>query len=198
MPKGQVPKNKKYIRGEVHEPDYTKSHAERLLPLMEQGLFNTEIAAQFNISTSTFNRWRNDFEEFAIAYGIGRPKRFSWWLTVGRKRLEEKGDHGYKYWVTIMNNMFSEEGWTSEYAKNHGTQINIGNMNVVQKSETELVESIKANLVRLDDATKSVLIESRPELKEIEHASPLEERSEITRLEEIGSGSQGISGKTEI
>ena len=190
MPRG------KYVHGEVHEPDYSASHAERMLPLMEQGLFNAEIAAQFGIALRTFYMWREEREEFRKAYEIGRPKRFAWWLTIGRTRLEEKGDKGYKFWVTIMNNMFSEEGWTSEYSKNSGTQINIGSMNVLQhKSEPELLESIKANFVKLNDASKAALIESKPELKEY---AEIKEEPEDIRSEETRPGIESSSRETEI
>lgn len=154
----------KYKAGTIIEPEFTASHPEKLLTLMEQGLFDYEIAGHFGIAHKTLIRWRDSHEEFALAYEIGRGKRFSWWFQKSRKAVEEGNDKGSRYFTVIMNNMFSNEGIVSQYNKAN-QQINIGNMNVLNQnaSEAELLESIKQNFSRLYDHTqeelKPVLIE---------------------------------------
>lgn len=167
--RGRPKKDKrfKYKAGEIIEPDYTLSHPERLIKLMEQGLFNYEVCSNFDICTETFYKWKEAYPEFLRAYNIGKAKRFTWWLDKARKALKDGNDKGAKYYTLIMNNMFAEEGWISPYNKAAGTQINVNTMNVLQtQTEAELLENIKQNFERLHDHTKE---EMKPILIEVIH-----------------------------
>lgn len=165
---GQKGKYKK-AKKPIEEGEYAEGHAELIIGMMEQGKFDYEIMAEFNISREPFYRWLKQYPEFGKAHEIGKPKRFVWWMTEGKKRFADSSDKGYKYWVTIMNNMFSDMGWTSEYGNKNGTQININNMQVNQipQTEFEVLESIKANFATLNSTTQTTYIEALPELKEI-------------------------------
>lgn len=169
LPVGRPKGKTKYKEGIITEPEYEKSHPERLIELMSQGLFNYEIAAEWKINRDTLVEWRKAHIDLEKAYKIGECLRFRWWMTEGKKRFAEQSDKGYKFWVTIMNNMFSDMGWISEYGRNNATntQINIQNMQVVQKDKTELLDSIKANFSQLWEHQKTELLESNPEMKEL-------------------------------
>ena len=153
--------------GPIKEPDYATSYPEKIVQYMEQGLHDYEIMALLGCSRETFYRWVRENDQLKQAHEVGKPKRFKFWMDEARKKIDEDSDKGYKYWISVMNNCFSDMGWVSDYNRHgQGTQINIQNMQVIQnKDETELLESIKANFTTLHDHTKATLLENIPELK---------------------------------
>lgn len=170
-PKRKTGRASTYRTGTIDEAPFEKGHSEKLVHYMEQGLFDYEIMSLLKICRATFYIWIKEHEDFGKAHEMGKASRFHWWLTEGKKRFSEGNDKGYKFWVTIMNNMFSDVGWVSEYAKTHGQTININNMSVIQQTPKELLENIKANFNQLFDHTKVDIIDAIPEIKELTDGS---------------------------
>lgn len=163
------PKKRKWIISPVEEGVWHLSHTEQVIRLMEEGYFDYQIMAVLNISAPTWKRWQEANEDFKKAVDLGKPKRFHWWMTEGRKRYEADNEKGYKFWTSIMSHMFHDIGMDWGGDNKRGTQINI-QVNQ-QHSASELLEQIKANFIQLNPDTKLNLIEQIPEIVEITNGS---------------------------
>lgn len=109
-----------YVAGKVEESAYTKSHPQKLVEYMSEGMLDTKICALFNISRDTFYRWRREFPEFETAYQLGFPKCESWWTDEMIKCWKSKDEKGFKYCISIMNNKF---GWKDKGEVTHNVNI---------------------------------------------------------------------------
>lgn len=137
---------------------YNDQYPDQLIELMGQGMLNCEICAQWGIHRDTFFQWTRDHEAFKEAYEIGLSRCEAWWVAHGREGAL-KGGKGFSYWVAIMNNKF---GWVPGKATSEGqgstTNIQIGNVNVLQNGP-QLIESIKSLVLKHKDVIDIELIE---------------------------------------
>jgi hypothetical protein len=126
-------------------------HPERLLELMSKGLLDCEIYSCFDVSDTTFRRWRKDYPEFNEAYEKGLPKVESELVIKPlRKMIEEGHDKGYKPLAHIARNKFGHDQTSAQTVNN--TQINIKQMNVLQSKEDydQLEAQVKEQLADLN------------------------------------------------
>lgn len=155
---------------------YKPEYCEDMIKLMAKGASNLELAAKFGITEKCFYDWKLKHPDFKMAWDIGYPKCFNWWMTEGKERFFMAGnDKGMKYWQTCMRNMFnfgSEEQTPRQLTTNN---IQIGNMNVLaNKTDVELLEilntklgglklpviegEIEQSLLNLEDTSKQSLL----------------------------------------
>ncbi len=152
-----------YVPGNVAEQEYTESHPQRLVELMQDGKLDCEIYSEFGITKKTFYLWRNEKPEFAKAFELGFPRCEAWWVTRMRDCWLRGDDKGFKYCISIMNNKF---GWGQDEKLKSvvNQQINIEQMNVFkEKSREELLTYIQDALEDNKLIEAQILNESRKE-----------------------------------
>jgi hypothetical protein len=131
--------------------EYKPEYCEELINKMALGMFDYEVFADWDISRDTFYRWLKEHPDLKQAKDIGLVKSYKWWTTEGKQRFADRDDKGFKYWISIMNNLFRDFGWGKEEGAKAATQINIGSMNILQKSPEELINIIQQDLKELKD-----------------------------------------------
>lgn len=133
--------------------NYNKDfHPQSLITIMATGALDCEIFAEWDISKATFYRWLNDHEELKEAHEMGLQKCEAWWTKRMRESFLDKDDKGFKYCIAIMNNKFGWEKGSKQQDAGSTTNINIGNMNLLQdKSRDGLLQYINERLTKNGD-----------------------------------------------
>lgn len=128
---------------------YKSELCQDLISLMEMGALDVQICAKWNISRDTFYRWLREIPEFKEAHDQGMAKCESWWIDKYYQMADGtlEGKHSFNAVMAIMNNKFK---WTRGEA-DKATQINIGNVNVLQNlSRDQLIQNILTDLKESD------------------------------------------------
>lgn len=85
---------------------------EKIVEIMSQGGAKVEAASAIGVSRDTFNQWEKDADkqEFSDAVKTGEQLSQTWWLSTGRKNLENQ-KFSAALWYMNMKNRF---GWTDK------------------------------------------------------------------------------------
>ncbi len=125
---------------------YIDTHPEDLVLRMSEGQLDVEIYSAWGIGKECFYKWRRENPDLEAAFKVGYAKCEAYYAKHARQCMLDGNDAGFKYFIGIMNNKF---GW-GKGEGNTGTTnntINInGNMNVVGRSDSELLEALNQNL----------------------------------------------------
>ena len=133
-----------------YDPEY---HVPKLLELMSRGMLDCDIMSEFDISSSTFYRWKRDHQEFREAHERGLPKvEKAAIIDPLREMIATKNDKGYKPLAHIARNKFGHDSQQGGNRVNN-TQINItiSNIDDYKKLEQQVREDIvDLNFVDVD------------------------------------------------
>ena len=140
----------------TYKPYDSKFHPQNLIEQMSQQKLNVEIAAEWNISIGTFNRWRHEHTELEEAYQLGLAKfeaKFIQNVFNPMIRGELEGRHAFNSAIAIANNKLGWTRGTQGEQKVNNTQININNMSVDlnNKSKEDLIALIQKDMDYLID-----------------------------------------------
>jgi len=91
--------------------------------LMRDGASLCEVAYELKINVSTLADWREKNEEFSLAIKESLDDAQGWWMTKGRKNIENKSFNS-TLWYMNMKNRF---GWkdTQEVVQTSTTHMTI-------------------------------------------------------------------------
>lgn len=146
-------------RGPKGRWKYKSTYPEELIQMMEQGMLDCEIFAEWSISKDQFYTWRREIEAMEHAFQIGLPKCEAWWTRKMRECFLKGDDKGFKYCIAIMNNKFGWEKGTKS-GEGNTTNININNMNVLQQLGRDgLIKDIQLQLEKHKDIIDVRLLE---------------------------------------
>jgi hypothetical protein len=126
--------------------EYTHELCVELLSLMSEGKKDCEIYAKWGITRDTFYRWKREHPEFKITHERGLELCESYWEDIGRKGMLKEKNIDFKFWIAFMNRKF---GWSNpdKGSTTHNTQINIGNVNILEDStKDQLIDFITNSL----------------------------------------------------
>jgi len=143
----------------TYKPYDAKFHPFNLITMMSQRLTNAQVAAAWNISLTTLDRWREEHSELEEAYQQGLTNyeaamQKEIWDPMLKGTLE--GKHSFNAAKLIAKNKL---GWSLGESGTSNTQVNIGNVNVnAAKSIEQLKEELQKNVSFLID--KNVITEA--------------------------------------
>lgn len=86
---------------------YLPEMCDAVVALMSEGASKIEVAHEIGISGETLNEWSKDNPDFSAAIKAGEAASHAWWLSKGRKNLENK-DFSATLWYMNMKN---RHGW---------------------------------------------------------------------------------------
>ena len=127
-------------------PSKFKEHyLQEVEDLMAQGYTDARICAQWGIARSTFYDWLQDNEDFKKSYERGKEKAEAWWEEFGLAGMTGKiPKFNATMWIAFMNNKFR---WSrGEKKEDNKTQINIGNMQVLQNLQHMTDDELDAKI----------------------------------------------------
>lgn len=130
---------------------YQDTYPDELVDLMSQGWLDVQVYAKWGICKDTFYAWLREKPELKEAYNRGFAKCEAHYINKAQSGMVDREDGGFKYFISLMNNKF---GWEkgSKGDSNTTTNINIGNMNVLQqKSREDLLTYVNNMLVKHKD-----------------------------------------------
>jgi len=102
-------------------------HPIQFLQLAREGMSNVEIAANFNISIKTLDRWAEVYQDFQVAFEIGAALHEAWWLEKGKDGLEKRSFNTALYKFLTSNKLgYSEKSENTNFNTNrviHGVLV---------------------------------------------------------------------------
>lgn len=132
-----------------------------LVQRMSEGQLDVEIYAAWGIGRETFYKFRREKPELEAAFKVGLAKCEAYYSRLARQRALDGDDAGFKYFSTIVGSKFGwGKGEGSPGTTNNTININ-GNMNVLGKSDSELLEALNQNLNTLRLPVLDVEIEDK-------------------------------------
>lgn len=132
--------------------DYNSEfHPKELVRMMEEGKLDCEIQAAFDISPSTFYRWKREHEEFREAHEKGLPKAETRIVIEPLRQMALVGETGKGQYKAISHLARNKFGHDQQAAVVNKT-ININTMNVLNTREEydQLEQEVKQHLLELN------------------------------------------------
>lgn len=135
-------------RGSQGKRKYNSELPEKLLKLMARGYKDAQIYAEWKICKDTFYSWLNEHPDFKAAHLEGLELCEAWWENKGIEYMEAGDNKKFNYWIAFMNRKF---GWSRTGNTDNTTNVNIGQINVLQnQNKDQLIEFIKGKMQALD------------------------------------------------
>lgn len=108
-----------------YDPEF---HPKDLIERMSNGELNVQVAAAWNVSKDTLDRWRHEHDELEEAYRKGLTNYEAWFIVNRFNPMIEgklEGRHAFNSCIAIANNKL---GWSRGQGQSQitqNTQINI-------------------------------------------------------------------------
>ncbi len=87
-----------------------EKHPVEYLKLARQGFSKTEIAAEFEVSIGTLNKWIKTYEQMAVVADVAEEMHTSWWIREGKNNLDNRG-YNTNLFKFMAGNML---GWSDK------------------------------------------------------------------------------------
>jgi len=123
---------------------YRPELCEEIIPLMAEGKFQVQIAAELGISEYTLINWKKKYPEFAKAMEIGQAAAITKWIEKGEKLMWAKEGKPAVYAI-LMRNL---AGWTD--ARHESTNYNYHEVHGEVKIDTSDEHTAEALRVLLE------------------------------------------------
>lgn len=166
VPKDLKPSKKSLTKTrKVGRPsEYYPERCVELLALMKNGAKDSEIYAKWGISKVTFYEWLRTHEDLKKSHEIGLELCEAKWEELGKQGMLKESDIDFKFWIAFMNRKFGWHRDSSTTGTQNNTQINIGNINVLEgHSKDELIEYIQNQLKNIPEIECEVINEKEEE-----------------------------------
>ena len=164
-----------------------ESHPELLVKIMTKGHGRAEFCKKIQISLSTFCRWLDNFEEFRLAYELGRTYSLAWWENQAMANLSNPKFNGFM-WSRMVFNKFPDK-YTEK-----GRQIQIQRLQKLFKKDEnpsfdaqarEIVKEWADGNLTVEEADKATgVVKASADIKKVsELEQMMDEISEVMRKE---------------
>ena len=91
--------------------DYNKEfHTTDIIRLGKEGCGVEEIASEWDVVKQTVYNWTEKHPEFLDAFNKAREHSVAWWMSYGRKNMENKDTNARMYEIQVMNRL----GWSKK------------------------------------------------------------------------------------
>src|SRR6056297_5007 len=80
-------------------------HPIQFVDLARSGMSAVEIAAEFEVTIETINKWAETYESFNTAYEIGKAMHEAWWIRQGKDNLNERSFNSSLFKFLTMNKL---------------------------------------------------------------------------------------------
>lgn len=112
---------------------YTPDYCEKIQLARLDGSSITRARVRLGIARSTYYEWKKNYPEFAEACEKAEDLAASWWEETGKDAMLKKTD----IQVQLYNQMMDRQFGSIKAQEATKTEINIGNMNVLQNLSAE-------------------------------------------------------------